>query len=268
VRGWSLARLGRTTEAHDAYGTALAGCKTYQQIDRVNEHLQWGLGPDGARTLLENARDTDNGVLISLALADVDIRTGQNEPAITRLKDIESKMKEYSPNRLPMERALALALHQTKKKKMEAHAIYQKILRRAPRDVDALCGMAWILSEVPGRADQAFKYADAAVKADPDSARARATMGWVRFRQGKLKESILTLRHCLELERSSTNCLYLARVLMGNSDEASADEALKLLNESAELAALAGEERIEAYARKLVEKLKAPAAAEPAAADN
>jgi len=265
VRGWSLARLGRSTEAHDAYGTALAGCKTYQQIDRVNKHLHSGLGAEKAQALLEKARDAENDVLVSLAIADLEIRTGNAESAITRLNKIESQLQQYSPNRLPTERALAMALHQTKQGKMAAHKIYQEILKKAPRDVAALCGLAWILAEVPGRADQAFKFADAAVRADPDSARAQATMGWVLFRQGNVDKSVMTLRHALQLERSSPHCLYLGRVLMGSSDEASVDEALKLLNESAQLAAEAGEIPIEERARMLIEKLTSQAAQDPAA---
>ena len=255
VRAWALARLNRSSEAHGAYAQALASCRTYPQIDRVAEHLTLGVGVAEAKTLLEKARVSDeNDVIVSLAVAALDVKSGDAEAALVRLKQIQAQLPEYSPNRLPAERSIAAALRLSNQL-TAATEMYQKILKKAPRDVTSLCGMAWILGKDSRRIDQALRYAQDAAKTAPDSAEALVVLGWTQFRRGEIETAVKALRGSLRIDQSAATCLYLAHVLIKQGDAASRQEAVKLLREAKQLAAQVNDAALEEQAATILADL-------------
>lgn len=80
-----------------------------------------------------------------------------------------------------------------------AEQAFREVLRRDPRQPDALNNLAWIIAEQHGGSDEAVRLVQQAISQRPDSADFRDTLGFVLARLGRLEEARAEFRRCLEM---------------------------------------------------------------------
>ena len=120
-----------------------------------------------------------------------------------------------------------IARHMKEYERAEGH--FLAILEASPGDREAGNQLALALVEQadPGKRQRALELAEEALRRQPDSAAAQATLGWVYYRLGRVDDAERTLRASVSSGRFSCDtAYYLAHVL---SDRGRLNEARGLL---------------------------------------
>ncbi|MDZ7829139.1 MAG: XrtA/PEP-CTERM system TPR-repeat protein PrsT [Halofilum sp. (in: g-proteobacteria)] len=135
------------------------------------------------RRLLEVAPSASNAVRLSEVLR----RTGDNAAAVRVLEEWLAENPAHSGVRLVAgDRYLALG------REDEAIAAYREVLEHAPRNVQALNNLAWLLRS--SKPDEALRLAEKAVELQPTSAPVMDTLGMVLLEQGRAEEALEQFR--------------------------------------------------------------------------
>ena len=254
VRGWALSGLGQSEEALRVFDEAARDCRTLSQAAMVAGHMVRALGRELAITRLEASMRPRNEVVIGLALASEELKTGKAERGLKRLKRIESALPENSINRSALDRQLAMALHATKDLEAAREA-YARVIRRNRNDVEALFNFAELLSGEMNLHEQALKYIGMAMALAPNDAHVLDSLGSIQFRQGSPEQAEHALRRSVQIARMPTNCLHLGLILIDRHGAESRAEALKWLQLAVELATESEQNAVREEAARLIERL-------------
>ena len=98
----------------------------------------------------------------------------------------------------------------------------KKILIKKPNDAAVLNALGYTLVDRTERYDEAGEYLQRALKISPEEAVIMDSMGWLRFKQGRLAEALEILRVAYDKQSENEIAAHLAEVLwvMGDKDEA------------------------------------------------
>jgi tetratricopeptide (TPR) repeat protein len=119
----------------------------------------------------------------------------------------------------------------------ESAALYQRLLELEPDNVIAINNLAWIISEVQGKHQQALEIANRGLKIAPKYCDLIDTRGVIYYRLGEFDKAVSDFNECIKLYPGITPSsigtrFYLARALakLGQKNKAIQylDEALKL----------------------------------------
>ncbi len=103
------------------------------------------------------------------------------------------------------------------------------VLSRQPDDVNALNALGYMLANHTGRLDEAQSLLDKAIAIEPDNPVIIDSVGWLRFRQGRLKEAVEWLGRAWRLLPDPEIAAHYAEALWNDGRK---DEARKLLEEA------------------------------------
>lgn len=98
----------------------------------------------------------------------------------------------------------------------------KKILIKKPNDAAVLNALGYTLVDRTERYEEAGEYLRRALKISPEEAVIMDSMGWLRFKQGRLAEALELLRAAYDKQSENEIAVHLAEVLlvMGRKDEA------------------------------------------------
>lgn len=96
------------------------------------------------------------------------------------------------------------------------------ILEREPEHVDALNALGYTLADRNERLDEAETLIGRALALKPDNAAILDSMGWLRFRQGRMGEALDYLRRAYDKLPDPEIAAHLGEVLWANGDHAAA----------------------------------------------
>lgn len=100
----------------------------------------------------------------------------------------------------------------------------RKIIELAPNNQHAYNALGYSLAERNVRLDEAYALIEQALKLAPDDPFIMDSMGWVQFRQGKLKEAESLLRRAYELRPDVEIAAHLGEVLWVKGQKADAQK--------------------------------------------
>ncbi len=87
------------------------------------------------------------------------------------------------------------------------------LLLKYPNDVAALNALGYTLVDRTVRYTEAEVYLQKALKFSPDNALIMDSMGWLRFKQGRLEDALLLLRAAYDKQAENEIAIHLAEVL-------------------------------------------------------
>lgn len=96
------------------------------------------------------------------------------------------------------------------------------ILAQKPDHVDALNALGYTLADRNERLDEAEVLIQQALKLKPDSAAILDSMGWLRYRQGRLSEALIYLRQAYDAHPDPEIAAHLGEVLWVNGEPSAA----------------------------------------------
>ena len=119
----------------------------------------------------------------------------------------------------------------------ESAALYQQLLELEPDNIIAMNNLAWIMSEVQGKHQQALDLARKGLKIAPNYYDLIDTRGVIYYRLGEFDKAILDFNECIKLYPGITQAsigtrFYLARAL---AELGQKDKAIQFLKEAMEL---------------------------------
>jgi tetratricopeptide (TPR) repeat protein len=121
----------------------------------------------------------------------------------------------------------------------QAEEWLEQILDEYPENISAMNDLGYIWADQSKNLDRALEMIERAVKAEPDNAAYRDSLGWAYFRMGRFDESVSELRKAAEAENPDGVILdHLGDALaaQGKKEEARAawQKALETLDKAAE----------------------------------
>jgi tetratricopeptide (TPR) repeat protein len=119
----------------------------------------------------------------------------------------------------------------------ESAALYQRLLELEPDNVIAINNLAWIISEVQGKHQQALELANRGLKIAPKYCDLIDTRGVIYYRLGELDKAVSDFNECIKLYPGITPAsigtrFYLARALAKLGQK---NKAIQYLNEALKL---------------------------------
>lgn len=98
----------------------------------------------------------------------------------------------------------------------------KKILLKDPNDANTLNALGYTLADRTERYKEAETYLQKAIKLKPEEAVIIDSIGWLKYKQGKLEESLVHLKNAYKKQPESEIAAHLAEVLlvMGRKQEA------------------------------------------------
>ncbi len=118
----------------------------------------------------------------------------------------------------------------------QAERDLREVIRRDPKDADALNALGYTLAEQTDRYQEALGYIRRALAMKPDSAAILDSMGWVQYKLGHMQEALRYLRKALDIVPDAEIAAHLGEVLWKTGDREKArkvwDKALKREPES------------------------------------
>jgi tetratricopeptide (TPR) repeat protein len=184
----ALQALSQTYVAQKDAATALKKVKEYAASQPKSAAVQDFLGltlmshgsQTEARTAFEAAKAADpKYVLADLALTQLDVAQGNINDAKKRLEAILSTNTGNPTAQL----WLGIVEEKTGDRSAAMEA-YRKAAEANPGSAEALNNLAYLLSEVANKPDEALKYAQQAVQLVPEKPAYCDTLGWILYRKG------------------------------------------------------------------------------------
>jgi tetratricopeptide (TPR) repeat protein len=132
---------------------------------------------------------------------------------------------QYKSDSLTTLLALALAYEATGKD-AEALRTYQKVNQLEPNLAPVMNNLAWLLAKKPDTLNQALKFAQASVDAQPLKAAGRDTLGWVYFQKADFPKALEQLDKAVLLDSYNPSMRYhrgMARFKLGQTEKALQD---------------------------------------------
>jgi Flp pilus assembly protein TadD len=107
----------------------------------------------------------------------------------------------------------------------------REILKKDPKNVNALNALGYTLTDRTTRYDEAHELLQQAMELKPDDAFIMDSMGWLQYRRGNTAEALKYLRRALEIRNDAEIAAHLGEVLwvVGDRHEAESvwDRALR-----------------------------------------
>ncbi|MDH5393614.1 MAG: tetratricopeptide repeat protein [Gammaproteobacteria bacterium] len=103
-----------------------------------------------------------------------------------------------------------------------AVAGFKKLLKQEPENIQALNALGYTLADRTDRFQEALEYILKAFKLKPNDSAILDSLGWVKFRLGKLDEALKWLQQAFDINVDAEIAAHLGEVLwkMGRTDEA------------------------------------------------
>jgi tetratricopeptide (TPR) repeat protein len=136
-------------------------------------------------------------------LAGLYYRNGDLDSALEQYKHVEKINHNYLPALLAMG-----FIYDSKKKFDLAQAYYRKVLNLDPKNPDAANNLAFILSEKPGKLEEAFRLAGIARQKRGKKPEILDTMGWIYYQKGNYMSARSELEESLGLKPDSALACY------------------------------------------------------------
>jgi len=216
----ALQALSQTYVAQKNAHMALQKVKEYaasQKSAPVQDFLGLVLMSQGsqteARTAFEEAKAADpKYVPADLALTQLDVAQGHINDAKKRLEAI---LSADSGNPTAQ---LWLGIVQEKTgDRSAAIELYRKAAEANPGNAQALNNLAYLLSEVANKPDEALKYAQEAVQLVPEKPAYCDTLGWILFRRGVYSTAVSYLERAGSNNTARDNVVWKYHLAMAYS---------------------------------------------------
>jgi tetratricopeptide (TPR) repeat protein len=192
---------------------------------------------------LKIVAEVSNNAASKFQLADYYVAAGRPKEGVVLLTQLAKDPTEFAAAEIRL-----ATLDYSEQRAAEAHKRLDDLIRRAPKNADALALKAqWLAAE--GHLDEALAQAKAAVAADPQSSAAQRALATAHDRRGETADAI---RAYTEVLRAAPKA-YDAQIALSrlNLVAGQRDEALRYAEEARRTAPLSGGARI-ALARSLM----------------
>lgn len=222
------------------------------ELQRVIREARKVLSPDELLPLLIEADRVDDSGYVSLVVAQLYLRRGDQDTGIRRLEEIRDEIPKDSPVRGRLLTTLGTAYSQAGDNE-KAEGAYREALESMPEDPIVLNNLAYALA-VQGRAPyEATKLAERALAATGTDTEARAyyldTLAFTQYKVGLLFQARENLLNSKKLESMPVNNYHLGLVYLEQGNPKLAHEAL---TEAARLSKVTGNKQ---YAADIEEAL-------------
>jgi Tfp pilus assembly protein PilF len=162
-----------------------------------------------------------NSQAADLSLAQVDVVQGNIDRAQQKLLALAAA------NGGDVSALLALAsVEQTAKRTEQAGDHYRAVLEKDANNLIALNNYAFLLSETPGRTDEALKYAQHAKELAPNDPMISDTLGWIYVQKKMYKPAIEQLETALSKRQMAPIYYHLGVAYLQAGDRARSRELL------------------------------------------
>jgi Tfp pilus assembly protein PilF len=166
-----------------------------------------------ARAALEAAKAADpKYVLADLALTQLDVAQGNMNDAKKRL---EAVLSTNTGN--PTAQLWLGIVEEHMGDRSAAIEAYRKAAEANPGDAEALNNLAYLLSEVSNKPDEALKYAQEAVQLVPEKPAYCDTLGWILYRKGVYNAAVPYLERAGSNNTDKDNVVWKYHLAMAYS---------------------------------------------------
>lgn len=219
----------------------------------VTQQMVQAVGIDEALSHLQPLVST-TGLKLELALAQAEADAGRFDASLRRLRLIDAQLSPSAAERPLVDRLLSLSLHQTSQF-AEARAVYERMLKRSPTDLQTLNNLAYLLTENLNSAAAAVPLAERAAQISPGDAQVLDTLGWAQFKSGQTEAAAKNLELSVRAKAMAGNTLHLAQLKLARGQK---DAAIESLQMSVRLAQENKDAPTLAAAQKQLDELNAP----------
>ncbi len=217
----ALQALSQTYVAQKDAATALQKVKEYAASQPKSAPVQDFLGltlmshgsQTEARTAFEAAKAADpKYVLADLALTQLDVAQGKTNDAKKRLETILS-----TDTGNPTAQLWLGIVEEKTGDRSGAMEAYRKAVEANPGSAEALNNLAYLLSEVANKPDEALKYAQEAVQLVPEKPAYCDTLGWILYRKGVYNAAVPYLERAGSNNTARDNVVWKYHLAMAYS---------------------------------------------------
>jgi len=103
----------------------------------------------------------------------------------------------------------------------------KKILQKNPTDIAVLNALGYTLVDRTERYQEAAEYLERALELSPENALIMDSVGWLRFKQGRIDASLTLLRAAYEKQAENEIAAHLAEVLWVSGAQTEAEDVIK-----------------------------------------
>jgi tetratricopeptide (TPR) repeat protein len=212
---WSA---NRRPEAEAAFGEALKLEPTNKLANRALAVFHAaGQNPAAAEPYLKALAADPADTSARLALGDYYLRLGRTDDARKTFTQVAAEKSGFAPGTIRL-----ASLAYTDKNPTEAHRLLAEILKREPKNVEALLARSRI-QRSEGKAKEALASAQEAVTADPDSVPALYERAMAELDLSLVDEGVKSLREVIRLSPRAVQAhLQLANALLRQRNPAAA----------------------------------------------
>lgn len=210
----------RYDEAIDWYLTVKDGEYYFEAQSRLGVALAKQGNLDRARRHLEGMKVQDDPQRVQVALAHEQILRD------ARKFDDALLVLNEAIKTVPGDKDLlyARALVAEKLNKLDiAEGDLREILKKDPKNVNALNALGYTLTDRTTRYNEAHELLQQALALKPDDAFIMDSMGWLQYRLGNNKEALKYLRRALEIRNDAEIAAHLGEVLWVTGDRQEAE---------------------------------------------
>ncbi len=218
--------LGLIAEERRRYDAAISWLAKVRQGDRqIDAHLRIASimskkgDVEAARRFLYQLKPRTKRLEVRLYLAEADILNRANR--LQDAMDVINNALNVNPKHFDLLYARAMMAEKLNRIDMVERDL-KAILKKSPKNSQALNALGYTLADRTKRYEEALSYIKRALEISPNQAAIVDSMGWVLYRMGKYKESVVYLRRALKLDNNAEIAAHLGEVLwvMGNKKQA------------------------------------------------
>ena len=176
---------------------------------------------DGARKQLADIKSEDPAELAQVAQTDAQLLRDAGQ-ALASYKVLEDGVLRY-PNSPDLLYDFALAAEKLGKVELMETSL-RKVMEIAPDNHHAYNALGYSLADRNLRLDEAYTLIEKAMQMAPNDPFIMDSMGWVQYRQGRLKEAEATLRQAYTLRNDPEIAVHLGEVLWAQGDQGGAQK--------------------------------------------
>jgi tetratricopeptide (TPR) repeat protein len=225
----ALFALGETAQAYDQFAETVRQSPSLEppalSLARLCE--QQGDRSQTERWLRQATLANPQDALVHWTFAAWLVDVGRTEEALAvcrRAEELEPKSRDV--------RLLRGIISMSRKRYGEAQQAFEPLYQQQPGDLEAGEWLALSLAEQPDaqQRDRAVQLATVLVQAQPQSARALATFGWVSYRAGNLQAAQNALQTAASAGQVSSDTAYYLATVLAETDQM--QDVTKLLTEA------------------------------------
>ena len=250
LMGRALVMTGQRDQGLASFGNAIKQTLSPAEALAVTQQLVQAVGIDEALSQLQ-PMTAATGLKLELALAQAEADAGRFDASLRRLRPIDAQLAPTAAERPLVDRLLSLSMHQTSQF-TEARAVYERMLKRSPTDLQTLNNLAYLLTENLDSAAAAVPLAERAALIAPGDAQVLDTLGWAQLKSGNLDAAARNLELSVRARAASGNTLHMAHLQLARGQK---DAAIESLHMAVRLAQESKDAPTLAAARKKLDEL-------------